>query len=140
MIESVIKPKTPSGKGWVKGSEVPTICTMGYEAYYWFYEDQGLNVISALEVVNDPDDIDKGPEYHVSVSKTGGRCTRNEARFVLKAFGMQDSEEDNHVPGGFVRNFWMPVAEKYIGHECPCKENEPAMIEDKGDFIWRGIT
>jgi hypothetical protein len=53
---------------------------------------------------------------------------------------MQDSDEDNHVPGGFVRNFWKPVAEKLIGHVCPCKDNEPEMAENKGDFVWRGIT
>jgi len=100
--------------------------------------------MSAVEVARDPDDIEKGPEYHVSVSKNIGgivmRASRNEARFVIKAFDMLDADEDNHVPGGQVRNFWKPVAENLIGHVCPCKEEEPAMVEDKGDYIWRGIT
>lgn len=32
------------------------------------------------------------------------------------------------------------VADKYVGHECECKKSEPAIKEDKGDFIWRGVT
>lgn len=139
-IESVIKPKIPKGDEWLFKGPAQTVNDLGYEAYYWIYPAQNIAVISALEVVSDPNDIDKGPEYHISISKAGGRCTRNEARFVCKAFGMLDSEEDNHVPGGFVRNFWMPVAENLIGKECYCKTEEPKMVEDKGDFVWRGIT
>ena len=48
--------------------------------------------------------------------------------------------EDNHVPGGFVRNFWRPVADRFSGYECACVATEPAIVEDKGDFVWRGIT
>lgn len=110
--------------------------TMGFEGYYWEYPERGFTVISALEVVNP----EIGPEYHISISKNRGRCSRNEARFITKCFGMQDAEEDNHVPGGFVRNYWLPVNESLIGKECPCKESEPVMREDKGDFEWRGIT
>lgn len=140
-IQNLIKPKEPTGLGWVRGPQAPARLIFGFEGHYWFYPQQGIAVISALEVARDPEDvIDKGPEYHISISKNGGRCSRNEARFVLKAFAMEDADEDNHVPGGFVRNFWMPVAEKYIGHVCPCKDEEPAIIEDKGDFVWRGVT
>lgn len=140
MIESIIKPKAPKGSGWIDGGQPSSAFTLGYEGRYWLYPERGLMVISAVEVARDPDDIDKGPEYHVSVSRNGGRCDRNDARFVLKAFGMEDSDEDNHVPGGFVRNFWKPVAENLAGHVCPCKDHEPSMVEDKGDFVWRGIT
>ena len=139
-MESIIKPKSPKGSGWVDGGPTPSHVTLGYEGRCWLYPEQGFTVISAVEVAKDPQDIDKGPEYHVSISRNRQRCTRNEARFVLKAFGMEDADEDNHVPGGFVRNFWMPVAENLVGHVCPCKDDEPAMVEDKGDFVWRGIT
>lgn len=139
-MESVIKPKTPKGTGWKDGGPTPSQYTLGFEGRYWLYPEQGITVISAVEVARDPHDIDKGPEYHISVSRNQQRCTRNEARFVLKAFDMEDADEDNHVPGGFVRNFWKPVAENLIGHICPCKDDEPAMVEDKGDFVWRGIT
>lgn len=137
---SVIPPKKPSGAGWVYGGAAPLVATMGYEGHYWRYPDRGLLVISAVEVAHDPHDIAKGPEYHVSVSKGSGRCDRNEARFVRKAFGMEDAEEDNHVPHGRVRNFWLPVAERLIGHECRCKAEEPAIVEDQGDYVWRGVT
>ena len=60
--------------------------------------------------------------------------------FESNAFGMTDAEEDNHVPGGFVRNYWLSVAENLIGHECQCKTTEPAIKEDKGDFVWRGVN
>jgi len=140
IAESIIKPKRPTGTGWVDGGPTPSTFTFGYPGQYWFFPERGIAVISAVEVASDKDDIDKGPEYHISISRNGGRCDRNESRFVLKAFDMQDSDEDNHVPGGFVRNFWKPVAEKFIGHVCPCKDNEPAVVEDKGDFVWRGVS
>lgn len=46
-------------------------------------------------------------------------------------------EEDNHVPYGIARNFWRPLAENLVGIECKCKEEEPAIVEDKGDYVWR---
>ena len=139
-IKIVISPKKPTGNGWMDRGPTPAEINLGYEGRAWEYPPQNIIAISAVEVANDPNDIDKGPEYHLSISKSGGRCDRNEARFVLKCFGMTDAEEDNHVPGGFVRNYWLPVAEKMIGHECECKATEPAMTEDKGDFVWRGIN
>ena len=86
--------------------------------------------------------IDKGFEYHISISKpvrpgVTKRCDSNEARWVLSQFNLEGAEEDNHVPGGRVRNFWRPVANSLVGIECECKESEPAIIEDKGDFVWR---
>ena len=139
-VKSIIQPKRPNGEGWVFGGNTPASVTLGYEGEYWLYPSEGITVISAVEVARDPGDIEKGPEYHVSVSQNRARIDRNGTRFVLKAFDMTDADEDNHVPNGFVRNFWMPVAEHLRGHVCPCKNEEPAMVEDKGDFIWRGIT
>ena len=143
-FESLIKPKAPTGDGWKDFGPIPHQFTLGYEGRYWFYPEQSLFVMSALEVAHDPGDIEKGPEYHVSVSKRidGNvvRASSNEAGFVLKAFDLLDADEDNHVPGGKVRNYWKPVAENLIGHICPCKDKEPAMVEDKGDYVWRGIT
>ena len=104
--------------------------------------DKNIRVISSVEATNDPDDIPerRGPYYHISISRGPGiRCNRNDSKVVVRAFGMQDAEEDNHVPGGFVRNFWLPVNEKIVGSVCPCKEHEPAIRENKGDFVWRGL-
>ena len=139
MFNSIIKPKQPKGAGWARDPDPPGWVTIGYEGQMWSYPQQGITVISAVEVAVDTGGYSKGPEYHVSISKAGGRCSRNEARFVLKAFRMQDAEEDNHVPGGFVRNYWLPVNENLTGQECPCKESEPVIRENKGDFEWRGI-
>ena len=139
MNEIIIKPKRPIGKGWVRLTNLPSWVTFGYDSEIWSYEPELLAVISAVEVAYDKHDIDKGPEYHISISKNGvGRCSSNEAKFVITAFNMQDAKEDNHVKHGIVRNFWETVAEDLIGHECPCKESEPVVIEDKGDYIWRG--
>lgn len=139
MNHSIIQPKVPSGPGWAYGGPVHPAWTVNYPGQVWHYQT-GLIVISAVEVVSDPTEPDIGPEYHLSISRKGSRCSRNEARFVVKAFGMEGAEEDNHVPGGFVRNFWRPVAEHLIGRQCPCKKHEPAMVEDRGEFTWRGIT
>ena len=140
-VQSIIKPKAPKVQGWIQGEQIPELQADGYPRTTWIYPERGLRVISAVEVVRDPHDIHKGPEYHVSVSRIGpSRCSSNDAKFVRRCFDIMHADEDNHVPGGFVRNFWQPVGEKFIGHVCPCKDEEPAMREDKGDFVWRGIT
>jgi len=56
---------------------------------------------------------------------------------MIRQFDAEGAEEDNHVPYGFVRNFWLPVNQSLIGFECPCKATEPVMKENKGDYIWR---
>lgn len=107
----------------------------------FFHAASSLSVISTVEFIGDGK-VD-GPEYHVSISRqhrTLGtrRCTSVEARWVLVQFGMNGAHEDNHVPGGLVRNFWRPVADPMVGRECLCVETENAIVEDKGDYVWRG--
>jgi hypothetical protein len=140
MIGSIIKPKRPKGNGWTKLPPPPAWVTLGYGGEAWEHKS-GLVVISAVEVASDKDGIDKGPEYHISISMEGmRRATSAEAAWVLHQFDAEGAEEDNHVPNGIVRNFWRPVAEGLIGIECACKADEPAIKEDKGDYIWRGVT
>lgn len=136
-IISVLRPKSD---GW---TEIPGAqkFTLGYPARSFIHKD-GLFVISAVEVATDEDGIDRGFEYHVSISRPvapgiTSRCTSNEAQWVLGQFGLDGAEEDNHVPNGKVRNFWRTVATSLIGLECACKAEEQAIIEDKGDFVWR---
>lgn len=140
----IIKPLRPISPGWIQGRNPPEWVSLGFDAETWFHPVSRLCVISAVEVAQDGDGIERGPEYHISISKdtpTGPkRCSGYEAREVLKQFGMEGAEEDNHVPGGRVRNFWKPVAENLIGLECACKADEPAIVEDKGDYVWRGVT
>lgn len=140
-VQSIIKPLAPKVPGWRQCPDPPSRFTLGYECHAWFNEAHQLAVLSAVEVATDADRIDRGPEYHVSISKrhrgSGKRCTSEEARMVLTQFGLEGAEEDNHVPSGVVRNFWRTVAEPLIGLECACKADEASIVENKGDFVWR---
>lgn len=137
---SIVAVLRPHGEGW---EEFPgaKAYSLGYPCRAFYHNRSRLFVMSAVEVANDADGIDKGPEYHISISKqlVSGptRCDSNEARWVLAQFQLDGAEEDNHVQSGKVRNFWRTVATGLIGLECACKAEEPAIIEDKGDFVWR---
>lgn len=140
---NLINPKRPIGAGWVKLPPPPQWATLGYAAESWAHPESRLCVITAVEVATDADGIDRGPEYHVSMSQqstrgTVERCSSADALWILGQFDLTDAEEDNHVPNGKVRNWWRPVADRFVGLECACKDNEPAMREDKGDYVWRG--
>lgn len=137
MIESVIKPKRPVAAGWrqihVDGLPVGP----GYEV--WAHDGSGLGVISAVEVAAEALGMAPlGPAYHLSVSAFGQRCSSADALWVLGQFDLADALEDNHVPNGKVRNFWRYVADNLGGIQCACVDVEPAIREDKGDFVWRG--
>lgn len=139
MIEvlSIIQPKQPKGQGW--SQEDASALQSSYPLQAWAHES-GIFCLSAVEVADEEGQPKLGPEYHLSISKSGQRCTSAEASFALNAFDLNDAKEDNHVPSGKVRNFWRPVADNLSGYECPCKDEEPAIREDKGDYVWRGVT
>ncbi|MCF1431333.1 MAG: hypothetical protein LPD71_00055 [Shewanella sp.] len=137
MVISAVAPKKPKGKGWEYNGETELFVSLGYPGQYWINRNLELFVISAVESVKDNDHTDPEPVFHVSISKRKGRCSRAEAQFVIKCFDMKGSDEDNHVPGSNVRNFFMPVAENRIGYQCPCKKTENAIVEDKGEYVWR---
>lgn len=126
----IIKPKKPIGKGWAFIQDYPI---SGFPGKAYQHLKSGLCVISSLEVA----DPKLGPEYHISVSKVGRRCTSEEGAWVISQFDMDGADEDNHVPYGQVRNYWKPVAERLHGYVCPCKDTEQAIKEDKGDYVWR---
>jgi len=139
-IPSIIKPLSPISPSWSNLGRTAEEHTFGYEGYYWQHSE-GFMVISSVEVAEGGFADKLMPHYHLSISKGHKRrCSSVDARFICTQFGMADALEDNHVPNGFVRNFWMPVTEDQRGAVCPCNDNEPAMLEDKGDFIWRGVT
>lgn len=129
-LPSIIQQLAPEGKSWIKYLEAPID---GYIAHVWKHSTSDLMVFSSVEVAQE----EIGPEYHLSVSKNGRRCTSDEANWALRCFKMEGAYEDNHVPFGVVRNFWKPVAERLIGIDCPCESSETAFKEDKGDYIWR---
>lgn len=140
---SIVQPLAPNGADWVaEENPVAALVKSGYPHQMWMHKT-GLCVISAVEVTADLPP--KGPEYHISISKWSRRhpgpqrCSSAEARWVLREFQLDGAEEDNHVPNGVVRNFWRAVADPLVGLECWCKASEPAIVEDKGDFVWRPV-
>lgn len=143
MTESIIKPKWPDTPGWRIAAWwrcPPQLAELGYPVEAWEHPATGIFALSAVEVADaQPGHMHVGPEYHLSISRNGARIKSIDAKWVLGQFEMTDAKEDNHVPGGFVRNFWRPVADNLSGYECPCVDDEPAMREDKGDFVWRGL-
>lgn len=140
---SIIKPKAPCAKGWAIATwwkAPPQLLALGYPVEAWEHRANGLFVLSALEVAKEEGMPALGPEYHLSISAMGERCSTADAVWVLGQFDLIDAKEDNHVPNGKVRNFWRPVADHLSGYECPCVDAEPAISEDKGDYVWRGVT
>lgn len=143
MTEAVVKPKRPVMQHWRRATWwqcPPQLAELGYPVEAWEHPSSGLFCLSAVEVASEPGKPALGPEYHLSVSMSGQRCTAADALFVLASFGLEDAKEDNHVPSGKVRNFWRPVADRLSGYECPCVDEEPAIREDRGDYVWRGVS
>lgn len=142
-VVSLVAVKRPRLPGWREIPMTPDMPLMrrGVPCRTFFHDESSLMVISTVEFIDDGK-VD-GPEFHISISRqhrTLGtkRCSSNDAHWVLVQFGVPEAIEDNHVPGGLVRNFWRPVADPMVGRECPCVETEPAIVEDRGDYVWRG--
>lgn len=136
-VISVVQPKKPSGSKWV---QLDYQGFTGYPTMMFRHKTSKLCVISAVEVASDAPGHEPICSYHISMTKNGKRRTRpEETRFILRAFDMEDANEDNHVPGGIARNFWRPVNDNMADHVCPCQDSEPAIREDKGSFVWRGL-
>lgn len=140
-VISIVQTLKPKGEGWIE-LPAPRVgpLELSIAVTAWIHAN-GFLVLSAVEKASDPDGIDRGPEYHLSFSKdVGGRKVRVdsiEAKWLLEQFDLHGAEEDNHVPHGIVRNFWRPVRDDMVGLECACKDEEPVIRENKGDYIWR---
>ena len=107
----------------------------------FFHDASSLAVISAVEFIDDGK-VD-GPEYHLSISRqhrTLGtcRCSSTEARWVLVQFGVEGALEDNHVPGGLVRNFWRPVCGSPGGPRVPVRRGRKCDPWGQGRFCLAG--
>lgn len=140
-VTSVIQSLKPKGENWMElPVSMPTMAE-SITATSWINRQYGFFVISAVEKADQGDGIDRGPEYHLSftrrTSRGPERVDTNEANWILKEFGLEGAEEDNHVPYGKARNFWRTVREDMVGLECACKDEEPKIRENKGDYIWR---
>lgn len=143
-MQSIINPKAPAAPGWRRArgwAMPPQLAALGFPCEAWEHPESGLFCLSAVEVAAEAKGLPaKGPAYHLSISLAGQRCTSADALFVLAAFDLADALEDNHVPSGRVRNFWRYVADSLSGYACMCVDEEPAIVEDRGDFVWRGVT
>lgn len=125
---NVIEPKRPRHNSW---KHIDTIQSIdGGDIERWAHTS-GLLVLTSVEAP----EPHIGAEYHISVTNRGQRCTSNQAKFALKAFGMEHSDEDNHTL--IARNYWQPVVDSKAEYVCPCKAKEPAIKLNKGDFIYR---
>lgn len=140
----IVKPLRP--KDQINWSLVRSdLSILGIPAELWIYNNAPfLKVISAVEPVGTGHGEDRSLHYHVSISRGHYgqyplRATSNQAKQAVIAFGIQDGEEDNHVPDGVVRNFFMSVNEEVRGIPCECVGTEIEMSLDKGDFIWRPV-
>ncbi len=141
LAESIIKPKRPTMPGWRRIRDVShmPIAREGYPFEVWAHDANGLGVISAVEVAAEHAGVPPlGPAYHLSVSAFGKRCSSADAQWTPGQFDLVDALEDNHTPNGIARNFWRYVADHLSGIQCACVADEPAIVEDKGDFVWRG--
>ena len=144
MIHDIIKPLAPQGPGWTGGEDVRHKLPSVYPITAWWHEGHALYVLSAVEVAVDTDQVSRGPEYHISVTKQRpfghpSRCSAEEGQWILRQFGNLDGwEEDNHVPNGKARNYWRAVAENMVGRECACKQTEHVVVE--GDYEHRPLS
>lgn len=137
----LIQPMRPTGKGWER-VDWPINAELARKAYVierYYNRAHEVQVLTAIEMVGG--EGEPRAEYHVSITglrweKPPHRCSDALARWVLKEFNFTDYAQDNHVPGGIVRNYWRPVAQN-LAAQCHCVETEPKITEDKGDFVWR---
>jgi len=140
----ILEPLRPRGKGWEPWPVLNVEpVRQAYAIERWYHRGHEMQVMSGIEVSTEMAGfIPATPHYHISISKLRyrdrpKRCSSADARWALEEFGADGALEDNHVPSGIVRNFWMPVAQDKIGKECACTETEPRIVEDKGDYVWR---
>lgn len=142
-ILHALKPKNLSE--WDRWPVRSNLAREAYDVGRWYHRRTSIQVVSAIEVVRE-EGREQRPEYHISIShadmRTGvvSRVNSNDARAILAMFDVSGWLEDNHAPSGKARNFWRPIAEPAVGVPCVCVDDEPAIVEDKGDYIWRGVT
>jgi hypothetical protein len=139
-IQSIVALPRPSGPGWEEITNTQNLIGYPHSLRGWWYLPRNLCVMIALEVVNEGHI--KRPKYHLAISSQPNsdvikRCDNNAARWVLKQFGFKEAREENQMPKDKIRNFWCPVADPNVGRECPCVADETAVVEDKGDYVWR---
>lgn len=100
-----------------------------------------LRVLSSVDWVGETEG-GNGWEYHVSVSRRTKTFRQRVAsddvvKMALEAFGMTEAREDNHVPNGVVRNFWLPVDGRPPHCDCETTEAPHPMGDGTTSAVWR---
>ena len=102
------------------------------------YRRGKIRVVSSLDDAQLPDGSgERGPQWHVSISRAGKRARPEDVSIALRAFGLVGAEEDNHHPG-VARHYWLPV-DPARRVACECKANEETIREADG-YEWTNPT
>src|SRR5260370_41876023 len=121
-VPLIVHPLAPKGGGWAEWDcDTSRWPSQPYAIKRYYNRGQEMQVLSAIEMILPEGSRDGRPEYHLSVSGLAFgadrpyRVSDSRARWVLKAFDLEGWFEDNHVPGGLVRNYYGPSSMGGIG-------------------------
>lgn len=123
--------REPIEPGWSLAAIHPASSDlMGGAQYVYRNELRGLQVLSAIDIADDPANPGAPPRayWHVSVMARGvlfgmlSIATDEQLERVRSAFDMGGAEEDNHGPGK-ARHLWLACGSTRQP-DCACKTDE----------------
>lgn len=132
-----MREQQPRGHEW-RALRVPSCAWLPGTVTQSMWTDGRLSVISSLVEAELPSGNGVGPQWHVSISRCGGKRPKPaELARAQRAFRIVGWEEDNHHPGN-ARHYFRPVdpAERV---DCECKTNETAIV-DRDGYRWTNPT
>lgn len=126
-MTSQLREREPSGVGWARLPAPQCTRRPGVVSISgWRYGR--IFVLSSLNMMEMPDGRgDVGAQWHISVTRLAARPGPAQVLKALRAFRMEQAEEDNHHPG-LARNF-MLVVDPARRVACQCKADEQLVRE-----------
>lgn len=124
------QPKRPKDGDWTRVGDPRWEAKLQGEMYV---SPLGIRVVSSVHIVENANKEGVGPHFHISISDNGERVAASIVPTILRQFGAEDFEEDNHAPMKKIRSFWRPIGGEPT--ECACKANEKPEVH--GDYVWR---
>lgn len=88
--------RRPHGSGWVRIPVPESVKATAAISSAWTFGK--ITVISSLVHAELPDGSGVGPQWFISVTRSGGRPTASDVRKAQRSFHIVDTEEDNHHP------------------------------------------
>ena len=131
MTSSAYTERRPHGSGWARVPVPESVKATAAISSAWTFGK--LTVISSLVHAELPDGAGVGPQWFISVTRSGGRPTASDVRKAQRSFRMVGTEEDNHHPG-HARHFWLPCDPAHRV-ACQCKADE-ATIKEPDGYTW----